>query len=86
MPIVIRQGTVQSTLHTKSGSAHTYTATVEYTYPNPTPPPPELSVIEVHKDLDESTYRDFQTRVGKTVTTTYEDSDANRTVSAVGTP
>lgn len=90
MPSVTRTGVVKSTLHTKTGSTHIYSATVEYTWmePNPSPPPPEIEMVdtETHKALDESFYRDFQSRVGKSVTTSFEDSDTNRTVSAVKTP
>lgn len=83
MPVVTRTGTVKSVVHTKVGSTHDYTAEVEYTYPNPTPPPPELTVTETHKELDKEFYDDFRNRVGKSITTTYEDSDTNRTVSGV---
>lgn len=92
MAIVTRTGVVKETLNAKNPATgnHVYSAKVEYTWtePNPNPPPAEIehTETETHLALDESFYRDFQDRVGKSVTTTYEDTDTNRTVSAVKTP
>lgn len=83
MATVTRTGVVKAVVHVKSGSTHDYTAEVEYTYANPSPPPPDLTVIEQHKELDEKFYDDFKDRVGKSITTTYDDAHANRTVSGV---
>lgn len=90
MASVTRSGTVDSVAHTKTAGVHVYSATVTYTWtePNPNPPPAEFeeSVTEIHSGLDESFYRDFQARIGSTVTTSYDDSDASRTVSGVKAP